>query len=266
MTNNPVRLDLAHNKFADDERNVILLFVAVSIVITLAAYIFGYVKSNKDHKVNLGTYCNKVNRFTAILAVPPLLSLLQFMNLDESHPMLSVFLCMCIGLIGVNFIYRLYDHVKNFRMPKSKIFGRKNTPLYIVVIISLIYAATLSHYNFTQHHNLGTRAWDFGLYINSFWHSLHGNFLGCSYLPTGNHINRHFDPILVLISPILLIYAKAEALIVFQSLWIGLGAIPLYLIVNRSLKNPWFGIAASLIYFFHPGINGPNMFEFHSLT
>lgn len=135
--------------------------------------------------------------------------------------------------------------------------------------ISLLWAghATLfSYFALVQHRSLSTRTIDLGYYDNIFYQSIHGRWLACSFLKTGNHAAAHFDPILVVLSPLYLIYPRAELLLVLQAVWIGSGVIPAYLIANRRLGSRLAAGALALAYVLHPALQGANMYEFHSLS
>ncbi len=259
-------LNLKDNQLDGHARTTILISIVVSVLVSFGALIIGYNKYGKKQDWGFGEFCFKVNHFASILLIPVTVSLLRILNMDDSQPFLSVFASLFMGAIAINFFYRFYVDVLEPRKMLMPFQPKAWKPTFVVVIFVLTYTVVISSFQITHHQNMGTRAWDFGLYIQSLWHSLHGNFLGCSFLPTGNHTNRHFDPILVFISPILLIWRNAQILFVFQAFWVGLGAVPVFLFFRRRFQNPLYGIMASAIYLLHPAVNAPNMYEFHSLT
>lgn len=118
----------------------------------------------------------------------------------------------------------------------------------------------------TNHHALTTRTIDLGYYDNIFYQSAHGRFLDCSFLRGGNHISAHFDPILVLLSPLYLLAPRAETLLTLQSLWLAMGIFPTYLLGKHALSSRAAGLVAAATYMLHPAVHGPNLYEFHSLT
>ncbi|MEZ4298540.1 MAG: DUF2079 domain-containing protein [Polyangiaceae bacterium] len=135
-----------------------------------------------------------------------------------------------------------------------------------VAFLWLGHAATFSYLALVQHFSLSTRTIDLGYYDNIFYQSIHGRWLACSFLKTGNHAAAHFDPILVVLSPLYLLYPRAELLLVLQSVWIGSGAIPVYLIAHRRLQSRLQAGAIAVAYALHPALQGANMYEFHSLS
>jgi uncharacterized membrane protein len=128
------------------------------------------------------------------------------------------------------------------------------------------YALTFSRLAIENHHALRTRTFDLGFYDNIFYQTIHGRPLGCSLLLGGHHTSGHFDPILVLLSPLYLLHPRAELLLVLQSVWLGAGTVPVYLIARRALESRWAGLAFAIIYALYPALHGANLYDFHSLA
>lgn len=142
----------------------------------------------------------------------------------------------------------------------------RRLPLALVTLGAIAYAAWFSFFSIQNHHALGTRTFDLGIYDNILWLTGHGNLLGSSFLRSGSHVSAHFDPILILFSPLYLLYPRAEFLLVLQSVWLALGAVPLYVLARRKLDSAWVAAALVLVYLLYPALHGANMYDFHSLT
>lgn len=138
--------------------------------------------------------------------------------------------------------------------------------LLVALGVWAAYAWFFSNLSVTNHHAMNTRTVDLGLYDNIFHQSSHGDFLGCTFVKTGYHGSAHFDPILVLLSPLYLLHPKAELLLILQSIWVGSGVIPIYLLTSYKLNSRIAGLVMGLVYALHPAVHGANMYEFHSLT
>ena len=128
------------------------------------------------------------------------------------------------------------------------------------------YGAFFSYLALLNHRATNTRTIDLGYYDNIFWQSIHGHPLACSFIKAGYHGSAHFDPILVVLSPLYLFYPRAEMLLVLQSVWLGAGVVPLYLIGRARLGSRLSGVALAAMYAIYPALHGANMYEFHSLT
>ena len=128
------------------------------------------------------------------------------------------------------------------------------------------YGGFFSWLSVQNHHSLHTRTTDLGYYDNIFWNSAHGRPLACSFIRAGYHGSAHFDPLLVLLSPIYLLHPHAETLLVLQSVWLGAGVVPLYLLARHKLGERLPAVMIAATYALYPALQGANMYEFHSLT
>jgi uncharacterized membrane protein len=136
----------------------------------------------------------------------------------------------------------------------------------VVTIAATAYALILSRLTITQHRALGTRVSDLGYYDNILYQSSHGRLLGCSFLRAGYHGAAHFDPILIVLSPLHRLHPGAETLLVLQSVWLASGAFPVYFLARRVLGSRAPAVLAALAYLAYPALAGANAYDFHSLT
>jgi uncharacterized membrane protein len=63
--------------------------------------------------------------------------------------------------------------------------------------------------------------------------------------------------------PVYAIHQTPETLLVFQSLIIAMGALPLYWLARDTLNNKMVAITFSFIYLLYPILQGVNWFDFH---
>ncbi len=136
-------------------------------------------------------------------------------------------------------------------------------PAVLLGVLALLYSWFVSKWSIGNHHAMATGVYDLGIYIQIFWQSLHGNFLGCTFALGETHVTAHFDPILIPLSAVLLLYDGVESIYVLQTVWLASAVVPLYLIGARH--KPWLGLLLGTVYLLHPALHGPNLFDFHSL-
>ncbi len=115
------------------------------------------------------------------------------------------------------------------------------------------YGYFFSRISLNNHHALHTSIIDLGYYDNIFCQSAHGRPLACSFIKAGYHGSAHFDPLLVVLSPLHYLYPRAELLLVLQSVWLGAGVVPLYLIAHRRLESRLAAVALAAMYARVPG-------------
>lgn len=114
-----------------------------------------------------------------------------------------------------------------------------------------------------KHYSFETYAWDLGSYEQSLWSTLNcGKFFWNT--PNFGHFHIHFEPILFLILPLYAIYQSPITLLVLQSVFIGLSAIPIYWITKKELSNPKLSFLFALAYLFQPFLLSIESFDFHT--
>jgi len=134
-------------------------------------------------------------------------------------------------------------------------------------ICCILYGAMMTRLSLIEHWSIATHAYDLGIYDNVMWNTTQGDWLGCSLCKGGNHASGHYDPILIGMSPLHKIWPRAETLLVFQAWWIAMAGLPLYLIARRALPAArGYCVVLVALFFWHPGLHGVNLFDFHSLA
>ena len=182
---------------------------------------------------------------------------------ESSVPGLTLLLAMGAGVLCVVVVYRFYRPAgaKAAEPPRQTW-----PPTLAVIIATAVYAVVATVYAINQHHNLGTTIFDLAIYDNIFWQTIHGRPLGTTLIATGYHTAAHFDPLLVILSPIYLFHQRAELLLGLQSVWLASSAIPLYLAARRELGKPWYAVVLACTLLLYPALHGANFYDFHSLS
>ncbi|MFO0553716.1 MAG: DUF2079 domain-containing protein [Polyangiaceae bacterium] len=208
---------------------------------------------------------------TPLLAAPFVVALMQD-KVEKESPKLTLFFCAIIaGILGTA-AYRLSRSPRGTDAEAASPRDKQLNIAYEVVAWASVlglwvaYGWFFTRLSITNHHALMTRTIDLGLYDNIFYQSSHGHPLGCTFLRGGTHGSAHFDPILVLMSPLYRLYPRAEFILALQSIWVGSGVVPVFLIARRQLGSRLHGVLLAIVYALHPALHGANMYEFHSLT
>lgn len=80
---------------------------------------------------------------------------------------------------------------------------------------------------------------------------------------SGSFFGVHFAPILFLLLPFYAIYPSPITLLIMQTIFIALGAIPIYLISDEILKSRVKALAFAFLYLSYPVIQSLNIYDFH---
>jgi uncharacterized membrane protein len=105
-------------------------------------------------------------------------------------------------------------------------------------------------------------AWDLGEFSQSMWTTLHSGRLFYNNVEFGSHFHVHFRPILFLLLPVYALFESPTTLLFLKSMFLGLGAVPLYWIANKELKSN-VAIVFPILYLLYPSLHGANWFDFH---
>ncbi len=114
------------------------------------------------------------------------------------------------------------------------------------IVWSLISTAKLYTYHAT--------VFDLGVSSYLLWSVFHGHFV---VVPE--------KAIYLLLAPFYYIYPSQAALLTFQSFWIGSGALPLYLIAKRIVRERE-ALMVSIAYLLYFPVAGINWFDFHFMA
>jgi uncharacterized membrane protein len=251
------------NAIGQGDRRSLLFAVLACVAIVIVLYTAAHRFLGRETASGFDVFAHKANQFAVVVCLLPLFLFLRADDLGEASPFVSLGGGLIMGAIGAYVTYHLTGLGRWTAMARRS-WGW--VPWVFVTLGALVYAVALSYLQTVHHQALGTRDWDFGIYINTLWQSLGGNLLACSLTPGGTHASCHFDPILVLISPILLIHKSETTLTVFQSVWIASGTVPLFLLAKERLGHAAYGLALASVYLLHPAVHGQNMYDFHSIV
>lgn len=123
------------------------------------------------------------------------------------------------------------------------------------------YVVLFSFLCFIKYYSFGYYDWDFASDVTILWNSLHGRLLYYPFFEQ-NILGTHLFLIYFLIIPIYFIFQHPLTLLFLQSLILGLGAYPLYLLAKSKL-NKTFSLTIALGYLLYPSVGFINLFETH---
>lgn len=146
----------------------------------------------------------------------------------------------------------------------------KRWDLILLGIFIATYIITLSSLSVLRH-NAFASSFDLGNMDNTIWNTLHGNFFAMSTEVEGepsfvSRIATHTDFILVLLTPLYLIWEDVRILLISETVALGLGAIPTYFIGLRILKSKFQALVISFVYLLNPGMQWTDIYDFHGVS
>jgi uncharacterized membrane protein len=131
-----------------------------------------------------------------------------------------------------------------------------------VVALMAGYTAYFTRITLDVHHGLGTSNYDYGLYDQGIW--LMSRFEAPFVTLMGrNLMGDHSSLVLVFLVPLFWVFPSAGALFFSQSLFIALGAVPVFLLGRRLLGNEALAWVMAACYLLHPAVSWTNRENYH---
>lgn len=143
----------------------------------------------------------------------------------------------------------------------SKLLPHK-AALIVAALIS-IYILTVGTLSLLKHFSYQTYAFDLGIFDQVMWNTIHGRLFDCSIIGR-NYLGDHFAPVLLLLTPFYALFPTPVTLLVLQTVFLALGAVPVYWLARDKLGGK-AGVVFSAAYLLYSPLEAMNLFEFHLL-
>src|SRR5947207_1376954 len=179
----------------------------------------------------------------------------------------------------------IMSHMTNFwrwleRYPapeKSPWTPRSWIALGLVTLAVVLFCSYFILYLTQEHQAYQTNAEDLGIMDQALWNTVHGQFLHqtiCNIISDTNCISKagivrfaiHFEPVLVPISLLYLVFPDPRTLFVLQTIVVALGAYPAFLLARRRLQDPLLAVILALLYLLYPAQQQATVYDFHAVT
>lgn len=150
---------------------------------------------------------------------------------------------------------------------KSKFLNYK-TELFLAILV-IIHAVYFTVASFFRFDNFYTGKFDLGNMDQTVWNTINGRifqFTDPNGTETVSRLAFHADFILILLSPLYFIWESPKILLLIQSATVAAGAIFVYLIANKYLKNKTYSLFISVAYLINPSLNYSVLYDFHPVV
>jgi len=168
----------------------------------------------------------------------------------EAHGIYKLLLILVVLFVAVEFL-------------KNK-WGMRARPLafekhsYYLISVMLLYNAFVLPYILFKYCSFQILfPEDLAYFAQGLHNTLHGHPLMATifgYPPQNWNIALvdHFVPFLIFLTPFYYLYQDAGTLLVVQTVFVSLGAVPIYFIAVSKLKNKWIALLTAIIYVLCP--------------
>ncbi|HEX8770225.1 MAG TPA: DUF2079 domain-containing protein [Acidimicrobiales bacterium] len=146
--------------------------------------------------------------------------------------------------------------------PPPKIVTDRRARL-LLLATAIGYVALFLYWTFRQHRGLGTQAFDIGIFDQGVW--LLSRFKDPFITINGRNLfGDHASFILLPFAAIYWVVPSVKVLLAAQTLALGIGALPTFLIAREKLRNELFAALLGIAYLLNPVVGWANLSEmFH---
>lgn len=141
------------------------------------------------------------------------------------------------------------------------------TPGRLVGLAAAAFAAVFGTVSVLRHRAFESGRFDLGNMTQAVWSTAHGDALSVTDVH-GEQISRlgaHFDPILAALAPLWWLWPSPELLLVVQALAVAAGALPLFRLARRHLRERE-AAAVSIAYLLFPPVQWLTVSDFHPVA
>ena len=136
-------------------------------------------------------------------------------------------------------------------------------PLSIVFLGVVLYSLIYSLITVAKFNAYNATIFDLGVNAQTLYSVFHG---GVSLIPGSRYFINTGKMIYLVLAPFYNIYPHEQVLLVFQSIWISLGALPLYFLVRKKIGDEFVAVALALAWLLYYPMAGVNWFDFHFMA
>jgi uncharacterized membrane protein len=142
----------------------------------------------------------------------------------------------------------------------------------LLILIMVVYTVEMSHQAILRYDTFKAGAFDLGNMDQVLWNTIHGRFFqftnqAIDWYGPPTRLAIHFEPIILPLSLLYAFHADPRILLVFQTLALVSGAVPVFLLTRKYLPEwPMFATLMAAAYLLAPALLGLNIFDFHPVS
>ncbi len=143
---------------------------------------------------------------------------------------------------------------------------------FLLILITLAYILEMSHQSILRYDIFKATAFDLGNMDQVVWNTLHGRPFeftnkAIDFYGPSTRLAIHFEPIILPLSLVYLIWSDPRMLLITQSVALASGTLPVFLLTRKHL--PEWPLLAPVVaggYALMPALIGLNIFDFHPVA
>src|SRR5258708_11003452 len=142
----------------------------------------------------------------------------------------------------------------------------------LLILVIVLYAVEMSHQVVLRYDTFKATAFDLGNMDQVLWNTIHGRLFqftnqAIDWYGPPTRLAVHFEPIILPLSLLYVFHADPRILLVFQTLALVSGALPVFLLTRKYLPDlPILPALLATAYLLSPPLLRLNIFDFHPLA
>src|SRR5713226_6987359 len=142
----------------------------------------------------------------------------------------------------------------------------------LLALIMLVYAMEMSYEAILRYDTFKATAFDLGNMDQVMWNTIHGRLFqftnqAIDWFGPPTRLAIHFEPIILPLSLLYIFYADPRTLLIFQTLALASGALPVFLLTRKTIPGwPLLAALMATAYLLSPALLGLNIFDFHPVS
>ena len=142
----------------------------------------------------------------------------------------------------------------------------------LLILIMVVYTLDMSHQAILRYDTFKATAFDLGNMDQVLWNTIHGRLFqftnqAIDWYGPPTRLAVHFEPIILPLSLLYVFHADPRILLIFQTLALVSGALPVFLLTRKYLPElPILAALMATAYLLSPALLGLNIFDFHPLA
>ncbi len=148
-------------------------------------------------------------------------------------------------------------------MRSKESFRSSFIPLLVVLLGVVFYSVVYSFITVAKFNAYNATIFDLGVNAQFLYGVFHGSV---SLNPNSPDFINTGKMIYLVLAPFYNLYPHEQVLLVFQSVWIALGAIPIYFLARKNIGDNFIAVFIALSWLFYYPMSGVNWFDFHFMA
>lgn len=173
-------------------------------------------------------------------------------------------LSLAVGISAIIFLSWSYIFSRQPAKCTFEISPRVANALFVAMFAA--YCAVFGSFAILRHETFHSGGYDLGIFDQAIWSTLHGRILeNTIMIDSPSLLGHHWSPLLIALVPVYALWNDVRALLIFQTIAIASGGLPLYWFARKRLGYP-LALIVSALYFLYPALQNVTLFEFHEIA